>query len=118
MERTICRYSTAFKMQVMEEIRDGKWTSATQAGTMYGIHPKVIYHWMDRLGFSHLKRRIVVVKTPKEIDEIKELKKQIKELKEALVNEVVSHAIDAATLQVAAQKLDVTVEELKKKAGK
>lgn len=118
MGRVIHRYSAAFKMQVMEEIRDGKWTSALQAGTMYGIHPGVVYDWMDKLGFSHLKKRIVEVKTAKDIDELKKLRKQIRELKDALANEVISHAVDVATLQIAARKLDTTVDELKKKAGK
>lgn len=118
MKRVVRRYSAAFKMQVVEEIRDGKWTSAVQAGTMYSIHPGVIYKWMDSLGFSHLKKRIVEVRTAKDIDELKELRKQNKELKEALVREVLSHSVDVATLQIAARMLDTTVDELKKKDGK
>ena len=36
----------AFKQKIMEEIRDGKWKSAYQAATMYGIKDALVYKWM------------------------------------------------------------------------
>lgn len=35
MERVRKRYSLALKQKIMEEIRDGKWTSAWQASKMW-----------------------------------------------------------------------------------
>lgn len=117
MSRVIKRYTRAFKMKVMEEIRDGKFTSAHHAGRMYGIRPWVIYRWMDKLGFSHLKSTVMEVKTMKEIDEVKSLKKQIKELKMALAEETLSRQIEHATATVIAQMAGVDLEDVKKKVG-
>ena len=65
------RYSEAFKLKVMEELRDGKWKTVADAATAYGVHVNCVRYWMKRLGFEHLKGRIIYVKTATEIDEIK-----------------------------------------------
>lgn len=117
MERIRRRFSRAFKQKVMEEIRDGKWTSAYHAARMYGIRDHLIYTWMDKFGFAHLKTRIVEVKTMNEIDELKLLRKQVKELKLALAEETLSRQIEQATVQVASGIIGISVDELKKKAG-
>ncbi len=40
------RYSEAFKLKVMEELRDGKFKSACEAAKSYGISDMSIYNWM------------------------------------------------------------------------
>ena len=117
MERIRRQYSMAFKQKIMEEIRDGKWKSAYQAATMYGIKDALVYKWMDKLGYSHLKSKVIEVKTMEEIDEVKMLRKQVRELKLALAEETLSRQIEQATVQVAADIIGISTEELKKKAG-
>jgi transposase-like protein len=117
MERIRRQYSMAFKQKIMEEIRDGKWKSAYQAATMYGIKDALVYKWMDKLGYSHLKSKVIEVKTMEEIDEVKILRKQVRELKLALAEETLSRQIEQATVQVAAGIIGISTEELKKKAG-
>jgi transposase-like protein len=117
MERIRKQYSMAFKQKIMEEIRDGKWKSAYQAATMYGIKDALVYKWMDKLGYSHLKSKVIEVKTMEEIDEVKMLRKQVRELKLALAEETLSRQIEQATVQVAAGIIGISTEELKKKAG-
>jgi transposase-like protein len=117
MERIRRQYSMAFKQKIMEEIRDGKWKSAYQAATMYGIKDALVYKWMDKLGYSHLKSKVIEVKTMEEIDEVKMLRKQVRELKLALAEETLSRQIEQATVQVAAGIIGISTEELKKKAG-
>ena len=117
MERIRRQYSMAFKQKIMEEIRDGKWKSAYQAATMYGIKDALVYKWMDKLGCSHLKSKVIEVKTMEEIDEVKMLRKQVRELKLALAEETLSRQIEQATVQVAAGIIGISTEELKKKAG-
>jgi transposase-like protein len=107
----------AFKQKIMEEIRDGKWKSAYQAAIMYGIKDALVYKWMDKLGYSHLKSKVIEVKTMEEIDEVKMLRKQVRELKLALAEETLSRQIEQATVQVAAGIIGISTEELKKKAG-
>lgn len=115
MERIRRRYTKAFKLKIMEEIRDGKFTSAYHAGRMYGIRPRIIYRWMDQLGFSHLKSTVMEIKTMNEIDEVKLLKQEIKKLKLALAEETLSRQIEHATAKVAAEMAGIKLEDLKKK---
>ena len=53
------RYSEAFKLKVMEELRDAKWKSVKEAATAYGIAEMSVYNWMHKLGFEHLKGRYI-----------------------------------------------------------
>ena len=78
------RYSMAFKLKVMEELRDGKWKTVSDAAQAYGVSVHGVHYWMERLGFKHLNGRIIYVKTATEIDEIKRLKAEVRRLKEQL----------------------------------
>lgn len=109
------RYSEAFKLKVIEELRDGKWKSATEASLAYGLGHMTVYKWMRKLGFEHLNGRIIYVKTMSEIDEIKRLKAEIKQLKERLADELIDHKIDEVALRIACRNLGTTPDELKKK---
>ena len=71
------RYSEAFKLKVMEELRDGKWKTVADAAQAYGVSAQGVRYWMKRLGFEHLNGRIIYVKTTSEIDEIKRLKAEL-----------------------------------------
>lgn len=66
------RYSEAFKLKVMEELRDAKWKSVQEAARAYGIAEMSVYNWMHKLGFEHLNGRLIYVKTRTELDRIKE----------------------------------------------
>ena len=46
------RYSEAFKLKVMEELRDAKWKSVQEAARAYGIAEMSVYNWMNKLGFE------------------------------------------------------------------
>ena len=111
------RYSKAFKLKVMEELRDGKWRTVADAAQAYGVSVHGVRYWMERLGFEHLNGRIIYVKTATEIDEIKRLKAEVRQLKERLADEVLDHKLDQAFLRIACQRAGTTVEELKKKNG-
>ena len=67
------RYSEAFKLKVMEELRDAKSKSVQEAARAYGIAEMSVYNWMHKLGFEHLKGRLIYVRTRTELDRIKEL---------------------------------------------
>lgn len=111
------RYSEAFKLKVMEELRDGKWKTVADAATAYGVHENCVRYWMKRLGFEHLNGRIIYVKTRTELDEIKRLKAEVRMLKQQLADEVLDHKIDEVTLRIACRNLGTTPDELKKKSG-
>ena len=109
------RYSEAFKLKVMEELRDAKWKSAKEAATAYGIAEMSVYNWMRKLGFEHLKGRLIYVKTRTELDRIKELEEQVLRLKQSLADEVLDHKIDVEFLKIACKRAGTTVDDLKKK---
>ena len=108
------RYSEAFKLKVMEELRDGKWKSVAEVVQAYGLSETGVRYWMKRLGFEYLNGRIIYVKTTSEIDEIKRLKAEVRKLKERLADEVLDHKIDEVALRIACRNLGTTPDELKK----
>ena len=111
------RYSDAFKLKVMEELRDGKWKTVSDAAQAYGVSVHGVHYWMERLGFKHLNGRIIYVKARTELDEIKRLKAEVRMLKQQLADEVLDHKIDEVALRIACRNLNTTPVELKKKNG-
>lgn len=111
------RYSEAFKLKVMEELRDGKWKSVGEASMAYGVSTAGISKWMKALGFEYLKGRMIYVKTHSELDEIKRLKAEVRQLKERLADEILDHKIDEVALRLACRSLGTTPEDLKKNNG-
>jgi len=111
------RYSEAFKLKVMEELRDAKWKSVQEAAKAYGIAEMSVYNWMRKFGFEHLKGRMIYVKTRTELDRIKELEDQVLRLKQSLADEVLDHKIDIEFLKIACQRSGTTIDDLKKKNG-
>lgn len=111
------RYGEAFKLRVMEELRDARWKSVKEAALAYGVAEVTIYKWMRRLGFEHLKGRLIYVKTRTETDRIKELEAEVRKLRMALADEVLDHKIDVAALRLMCKRAGTTPEEVKKKTG-
>lgn len=111
------QYSMAFKLKVMEELRDGKWKTVSDAAAAYGVPQQTAHHWLKQLGFEHLQGKVIYVKTRTELDEIKRLKAENRLLRQQLADEVIDHKVDEVTLRIACQKLGTTPDELKKKNG-
>ena len=109
------RYREAFKLKVMEELRDAKWKSVKEAAAAYGIAEMSVYNWMRKLGFEHLKGRLVYVKTRTEADRIKEREAEVKQLRMALADEVLDHKIDEAALRLMCTRAGTTPDEVKKR---
>jgi transposase-like protein len=115
------RYSEAFKQQVLRELEEGKFSSAYGAAQAYGIRGGwTIQKWMLRYGREHLMRKVVRVETPKEVNEVKELRKRMRELEKALADAHIDAKLDAAYLKIACRAAGIEdVEGFKKKhAGK
>ena len=99
----------------MEELRDGKWKTVKEVATAYGVAEMSVYYWMRKLGFEHLKGRLIYVKTRTEIDRIKELEAEVRKLRGVLADRVLDHEIDKSALRIACERLGTTVDDLKKK---
>ena len=117
IQRLVYNYSTAFKLQVIEQLESGRFNSINEAREHYGIGgDNTIRLWLRKYGRNHLCPKIVRVEMPDEKDQIKQLKKQIKQLQQMLGRKDAEKAISEAFLEIACEKLGEDVEEFKKKA--
>ena len=118
---TAIRYSEAFKLQVLRELEEGRFSSRGAAARAYGIHGNgTIEYWARKYGKSHILGKVIRVETPEEIDESRELRKRVRNLEKALADERLGHMFDAAYLRIACRAAGIEdVEGFKKKhAGK
>ena len=104
---SIIRYSRAFKLKVVNEIEEGKY-SITQARDIYDIGGgDTIHKWIKRLGRNHLISKIVRVEMRGETDKIKELNKKIRVLESALANERIKTISLESLMEVAEERYGV-----------
>lgn len=100
--RTTRRYSEAFKLQVLRDLKDGRFDSASAVARVYGIRGKgMVRYWARKYGKEHLLGKVVRVETPKERDEMKELHKRVRNLEKALSDAHLEHMFDEAYLKIA-----------------
>ena len=117
IQKLVYNYSTAFKLQVIEQLESGRFNSINEAREHYGIGgDNTIRLWLRKYGRNHLCPKIVRVEMPDEKNQIKQLKKQIKQLQQMLGRKDAEKAISEAFLEIACEKLGQDVEEFKKKA--
>jgi len=116
MKKEFVTYSEAFKMQVVEEIRQGKYATISQAQKAYGIcGMTTIQKWIKKYGRPELLPKRVRVETMTEIDELKEAKKRIRDLEKALADSHMDYCLERAFLEIACENMGTTRDELKKK---
>ena len=119
--RSAIRYSEAFKMQVLRDLDTGRFASIGAAKRAYGIRGQgTIEAWAVKYGKDHLVGKVVRVETPKEINELKALRKRVKDLEKALASERLDHLLESAYLQIACRTAGIEdIDGFKKKhAGK
>ena len=115
MKKEFITYSEAFKMQVVEEIGQGKFATILQAQKAYGIRGMTtIKQWVKKYGREELLPKRVRVETVAEIDELKEAKKRIRDLEKALSDSHMDYCLERAFLEIACKQMGTSREELKK----
>lgn len=98
--RSAIRYSEAFKLQVLRELEEGRFESRAAAARAYGIRGMgSIEYWAKKYGKLHLLGKVIRVETPKEVSEVKELRKRVRDLEKALADALL-HAQDIAVTPV------------------
>ena len=116
-KKTIIRYSEAFKMEVISKYENGAMTR-NEIYSQYGIRgAETLNKWLRKYGKYHLINRIVRVEKPDEQSRLKSLEQENKKLKEALADAYLRKVTAESTLEVAAEMMGLSVEELKKKLG-
>jgi transposase-like protein len=115
MKRGLISYSEAFKMQVVEDIRQGKFVSLFQAQKAYGIcGGHTIKNWIKKYGMLELLPKRLRIETMSEVDELKEAKKRIRDLEKALADSHMDYCLERAFLEIACEEMGTSREELKK----
>ena len=115
MKKEFITYSEAFKMQVVEEIGQGKFATILQAQKAYGIRgTATILKWIKKYGREDLLPKRVRVETVAETDELNEAKKRIRDLEKALSDSHMDYCLERAFLEIACQQMGTSREELKK----
>lgn len=117
MSRRVVRYSEAFKMQVIQELESGVLPTIAAARERYGIGGcTTVQKWLRKYGKNHLMNKIVEVKTPKDIDQVKALKQRIRELEKTLAQTQVRAVLNESFYEVVCEEHGIgDPEEYKKK---
>jgi transposase-like protein len=117
-QRVIKKYSSAFKLKVVNEIESGK-LSINQAMEIYDIGGNAtISRWIKNLGKSHLLSKIVRIEMKDETDKVKELKERVRQLEKLLANKELDNLMNEAFLELLAEDNEVDLDEFKKKVDK
>jgi len=113
MTKTIIKkYSTAFKKQVVQEYEDG--ATLYELDKKYGITGRTtIKKWVQKYSRKGLRHKLMVIQTPEEQNETKELKKKIAQLEKAVAQLTLDKLMLESTLEVVEEELG----ELPKKSG-
>jgi transposase-like protein len=111
------RYSEAFKLQVVRELEQGRFDTATAAGRAYGVNGKgTVTKWVRQFGKDHLLGKLVHVMKADEQTEVKALRKRVKELERALADAHLDLKLEEAYVKLACKAAGVPdVGEFKKK---
>ena len=113
---TAIRYSEAFKRRVVDEIARGKFSSAYQARQAYGIRGALtVTKWIRKHGREDLLPKRIRIETMEDVDQLKAARKRIKELEAALADAHIDHCLEHAFLEIACERLDVPLDDFKKK---
>ena len=100
--RLVYNYRTAFKLQVIEQLESGRFSSISEAREHYGVRGvNTIQLWLRKYGRNHLCPKIVRVEMPDEKDQIKRLKNQIKQLQQILGHKEAEKALNDSFLEIA-----------------
>jgi|SRR5690625_4020036 len=115
-EKTVVRYSEAFKMQVVEDLERGRFSSVFEAQRYHDIGAfETVKRWVKKYGKNHLLAKQVRVEKPDEVDRIKQLKKKISDLERALGRTAAENVLNKSYLEIACEQLGKSVEDFKKK---
>lgn len=115
--KTIIRYSESFKLEVIRKLEEGSMSHG-EIRNHYGIKgSETLNKWLRKYGKDNLLNRVVRVEKPNEKSRLKALEDENKKLKEALADAYLRKITAESTLEVAAEMMGLTIEELKKKLG-
>lgn len=116
-KKTVIFYSEAFKLEVVKHYESNGLTMQ-ETSKIYGITgSETLRNWLRKYGKESSLNKVIRVEKPDEKNRLKELENEVKKLKEALADTYLRKVTAESTLEVAAEMMGLTIEELKKKLG-
>lgn len=116
-KKTVIIYSEAYKLEVVNHYETSSLTMQ-ETSKMFGIAgSETLKNWLRKYGKTSSLNKVIRVEKPDEKKRLKELELEVKKLKEALADTYLRKVTAESTLEVAAEMMGLTIEELKKKLG-
>jgi transposase-like protein len=116
-QKSVIRYSAAFKQKVVSEIESGELTIAG-AQKIYDIRGgQTVQSWLKKYGKNHLLNKVVRVEMKDEKDKIKALEREKKALESALAQTQLKLIATESLLECAEEYYGLDLEALKKNVG-
>lgn len=113
-DRTVKSYSESFKLKLLSELSDGKY-SKNEIRRVYGVSLGSLDYWIKKYRRFDLLNQRLKIETMDELDKLKKLEEENKKLKELLIKKEVDGLMNEGYLEYAAKQLGYkSVEELKK----
>lgn len=115
--KTTFRYSEAFKLKVIRELEEGRFSSCAAAGRAYGIRgTATVQRWVRKYGKNHLMGKVVRVETADERSELEHLKARVRELEKTLADSTMDLRLEQAYVKLACKAAQIDdVDGFKKK---
>lgn len=118
MSSQITKYSEAFKLQVIQDVENGRFTSPGEAARAYGIPGKnTIYLWIRKYGKNHLLKKVVRVEKANEPGELKRLKDRMRKLEALVADLTMDKALEGAAFEMVCEQQGIDPEAFKKKVA-
>jgi transposase-like protein len=110
-QRSVIRYSPAFKRKVVEEIESRKFAIG-EARRIYDIKgSETINRWLKKYGREHLLNRVIRVEMKDEKDKLKELERQKRELESALAQAHLKILSLETMIDIAEERFDIKIKK-------
>jgi hypothetical protein len=100
-------------------MEEGKFSCKAAVQRAYGIHGGgTIGNWIAKYGKENLLTKVVKVETPKEVSEMKQLRKRVRELEKGLADAHLDLKLEEAYTRIACKAAGIEdVDAFKKKHG-
>lgn len=108
--QVIKRYSLAFKHQVVREYEAG--AGFLELRDKYGIGGgSTIRNWVAQYGRKGTRHRMIIMQSPQEQDQVKELKQRISQLEKVVAQLTLDKLMLETTLTVIEEEMGVPVKK-------
>ncbi len=110
----ITRYSQAFKQKILSEIESGQ-LNQSEASRKYGIsHVSLVNYWVKKSNNPRLRRKVVRIEMPNEIqpkDIIKKLEADKKQLESALAQSFLKNELLETMINIAETEYHISIKK-------